>query len=215
MSKVTDRTDSKDRYHHGDLRAALLRAADALVAAHGANAVSLREVARKAGVSHGAPAHHFSNKPGLMLALARDGWERMIQSILDGIDADKPANGPALLESVGQSYIRFAVENPGRFEVMFRRDLYDLKDAGYLESGESSWAFLSDTIRQCVEEHFADEDDAEILAVIAWSMVHGLSTLWNSGRLKSRFKKSDIQSLNTSANRKLVEMMFPGRKGGG
>ena len=98
---------------------------------------------------------------------------------------------------------------------MFRRDLYDLKDAGYLESGESSWAFLSDTIRQCVEENFADEDDAEILAVIAWSMVHGLSTLWNSGRLKSRFKESDIQSLNISANRKLVAMMFPGRKGGG
>ncbi|WP_420430819.1 TetR/AcrR family transcriptional regulator [Hyphobacterium sp.] len=211
MAKMKEKPRGKDRYHHGDLRAALLKAADHLIATRGTGAVSLREVAREAGVSHGAPAHHFDNKSGLMIALARDGWERMIQAILDGIDRDKPANGPDLLECVGSAYVHFAVANPGRFEVMFRRDLYDLSDAGYLASGESSWVFLSDTIKQCIEENFAAPEDNEILSVIAWSMVHGLSTLWISGRLKSRFRDSDITALNKAANRKLTDLMFPKR----
>lgn len=211
MAEADTKAGNKSGYHHGDLRAALLKSADDLIAEQGTGKLSLREVARRAGVSHGAPAHHFTNKSGLMLALARDGWERMIQSILDGIEKDRPSNGPDLLDTVGRAYVAFAVANPGRFEVMFRRDLYDLSDADYLASGESSWAFLSDTIRQCVDENFAEPEDNEIYAVIAWSMVHGLSTLWNSGRLKSRFRDSDIGALNRAANNKLTDILFPTR----
>jgi len=198
----------KGQYHHGDLRSALLRATEQLVSEKGTGAVSLREVARIAGVSHGAPAHHFVNKTGLLLAFAQEGWDRMIAAISDGIDTHTPTNGPELLETVGQAYVDFAVENPGQFEVMFRRDLYDTKDTGYVGAGESAWVFLSDTIQQCIDEGFAESEDAEPFTVIAWSMVHGLAALWNSGRVKSRFERLEIARLNGEANRRLTDLMF-------
>ena len=198
----------KDRYHHGDLRSALLRATEQLVADQGTGAVSLREVARIAGVSHGAPAHHFTNKTGLMLAFAQDGWDRMIAAIGDGMAQEQPANGPELLETVGKAYVDFAVENPGQFEVMFRRDLYDPKEPTYVGAGESAWVFLSVSIQRCIDEGFAEAEDAESFTVIAWSMVHGLAALWNSGRIKSRFDRLEIARLNREANKRLVDLMF-------
>lgn len=199
------------RYHHGDLRTALLRATETLIAEHGTGAVSLREVARIAGVSHGAPAHHFGNKDGLMLAFAQEGWDRMIEAILNAVDADRPGDGPAFLVSVGKAYVRFAITNPGQFDVMFRRDLYDLKDTGYLGAGDSAWVFLEDTIQRCIDEGFAPRDAAQSFTIIAWSMVHGLAALWNSGRVRSRFEKLDPDVLNEQMNEALTTMMFPGR----
>lgn len=204
-------TKPEGRYHHGDLRSALLRATETLIAEQGAGAVSLREVARVAGVSHGAPAHHFGNKDGLMLAFAQEGWDRMIEAIGAAIEADKPADGPAFLVSVGKAYIRFATDNPGQFDVMFRRDLYDLKNEGYVGAGETAWTFLEDTIQRCVDEGFAPADAARTYTVIAWSMVHGLSALWNSGRVRSRFAALDLETLNSDVNEALTTMMFPGR----
>jgi len=208
VTGTEDLAKPKGRYHHGDLRNALLRATETLVADKGADAVSLREVARVAGVSHGAPAHHFNNKTGLMLAFAQEGWSRMIAAIGDGIGADSPDNGPELLETVGKAYVAFAMANPGQFDVMFRRDLYDTKDDGYVGAGESAWVFLSDTIQRCIDEGFADPEDAETYTVIAWSMVHGLAALWNSGRVKSRFDRLDAARLNAAANARLVDLMF-------
>jgi len=208
LSSVAEVAKPKGQYHHGDLRSALLQATEQLVSKKGTGAVSLREVARIAGVSHGAPAHHFTNKTGLMLAFAQDGWDQMVLALLGGIEADAPKNGPELLESVGNAYVDFAVENPGQFEVMFRRDLYDPNDTAYIGAGEGAWAFLNDTIKQCIDEGFADPEDAENYTVIAWSMVHGLAALWNSGRIKSRFDRLEIARLNRQANKCLTDLMF-------
>lgn len=206
-------TKPEGRYHHGDLRSALLRATETLIAEHGTGAVSLREVARIAGVSHGAPAHHFGNKDGLMLAFAQEGWDRMIEAIGAAIETDRPQDGPAFLVSVGKAYVRFAAGNPGQFDVMFRRDLYDLKDKGYLGAGDNAWVFLEDTIRRCIAEGHAPPEAAQTFTVIAWSMVHGLAHLWNSGRVRSRFEALDLEALNDSVNETLTTMMFPGRPG--
>lgn len=207
----TSLTKPEGQYHHGDLRTALLRATETLIAEHGTAGVSLREVARVAGVSHGAPAHHFRNKDGLMLAFAQEGWNRMIGAIGAALEADRPQDGPAFLVSTGKAYIRFATANPGQFEVMFRRDLYDLKDRGYLGAGENAWVFLEDTIKRCIAEGHAPPEAAQTYTVIAWSMVHGLSALWNSGRVRSRFEALDLETLNETINETLTTMMFPGR----
>src|SRR5947207_11340311 len=105
-------------YHHGDLRRALMAAAIEAIGEHGPAAVSLRDLARRANVSHAAPAHHFKDKAGLLTAIAVDGYDMLG----DALRADAGQAGPLL--DVGASYVRFALEHPAHFEVMFRPDLY-------------------------------------------------------------------------------------------
>jgi AcrR family transcriptional regulator len=105
-------------YHHGDLRRAILDAALRVIAPDGPAAVSLRELARQAQVSHAAPAHHFGGRPGLLTAIAIEGYELLGEALLS------PPT-PSFLET-GARYVRFALEHPAHFQVMFSPDLYDV-----------------------------------------------------------------------------------------
>jgi AcrR family transcriptional regulator len=109
-------------YHHGDLRRTLLAVAAEAVAATGPASLSLRDLARRAGVSHAAPAHHFGDKAGLLTALAAEGYEVLADAL-----ADARERTGSLLE-IGVAYVRFAVEHRAHFEVMFRPDLYRADD---------------------------------------------------------------------------------------
>ena len=110
---------SRDSYHHGDLKAVILAEAARLVAERGADGISLRELARAAGVSHAAPAHHFTDRRGLFTALAAEGW-RMLADELTGA---RPNFIDAAL-----AYVRFALEHPGHYAVMFDRSLVNPDD---------------------------------------------------------------------------------------
>ena len=105
-------------YHHGDLRPALLRAAVEAIGQAGPAAMSLREVARRAGVSHAAAAYHFGDKAGLLTAVATQGYRMLAEELRDARDADR-----GFLE-VGIAYVRFAVSHRAHFEVMYRPELY-------------------------------------------------------------------------------------------
>src|ERR1700709_1143394 len=107
---------ARETYHHGDLKSAILQRAAELVAERGADGISLRELARAAGVSHAAPAHHFVDRRGLFTALAAQGWRKLAVALADA----RPEFGDAAV-----AYVRCAVEHPGHYEVMFDRSLVD------------------------------------------------------------------------------------------
>src|SRR5215470_7800030 len=111
---------SRDTYHHGDLKATILAEAAVLVAERGADGLSLRELARAAGVSHAAPAHHFIDRRGLFTALAAQGWYLLADALKDA----RPDFIDAAL-----AYVRFALDHPGHYAVMFDHSLLDAQNA--------------------------------------------------------------------------------------
>ncbi len=111
---VTEQTSGSARpYHHGDLRRAILGAALDVITAEGPSAVSLRDLARRAGVSHAAPAHHFKDRVGLLTAIAAEGFGLLATALDDAED----------LRDAGVRYVRFAREHPAHFQVMFSPEL--------------------------------------------------------------------------------------------
>jgi AcrR family transcriptional regulator len=159
-------------YHHGDLRPALLRAAVEAIGQAGPAAMSLREVARRAGVSHAAAAYHFGDKAGLLTAVAAQGYRMLTGELREARDA-----GRGFLE-VGVAYVRFAVSHRAYFEVMYRPELYRPDDPEVRQARAAAAVFLYGT----------DHPDAGRLAAgaAAWSLVHGLATLWLNGNLPAQ-----------------------------
>src|SRR5579864_2690524 len=126
-------------YHHGDLRPALLRAAVEAIGQAGPAAMSLREVARRAGVSHAAAAYHFGDKAGLLTAVAAQGYRILTEELRSARDT-----GSGLLE-VGVAYVRFAVSHRAHFEVMYRPELYRRDDAEVREARAAAAVLLYGT----------------------------------------------------------------------
>ena len=153
-------------YHHGDLRRALLAAAIEVLDEQGPAALSLRDLARRAGVSHAAPAHHFGDRTGLLTAVAAEGYELLADELRGAADA-------GFLE-VGVAYVRFAVAHRAHFSVMFRPELLRTEDAALLAARAVTADLLygSGGDRRAVEA-----------GVAAWSIVHGFATLWLDGAL--------------------------------
>ncbi|MGK8509528.1 TetR/AcrR family transcriptional regulator [Nocardia asiatica] len=163
---------AKDSYHHGDLRAALLAAAAERIAAEGVDALSLRNLARHAGVSHAAPAHHFGDRAGLLTALATEGFELLAEHLV---------RAGADFREVAVAYIRFAREHPGHFDVMFRHTLLHAEDAALRAARERSGSALRSGVSVIQSGHSRDHQQATQLA--AWSLVHGFASLWREGAL--------------------------------
>src|ERR1700758_2274814 len=131
-------------YHHGDLRAAILAEAASLVAERGPDRVSLRELAREAGVSHAAPAHHFTDRRGLFTALAAQGFE-----LLGVARADAP---PGCLDTALAS-VRFACEHPGHYRVMFDKSLVDPSSPELAAAQAAAGAELSRGVASLSDQH--------------------------------------------------------------
>ncbi|MBW4717930.1 TetR/AcrR family transcriptional regulator [Saccharothrix obliqua] len=161
---MTDR-----RYHHGDLRRALLTAAVEAIGESGPGGLGLRDLARRVGVSHAAPVHHFRDKAGLLTALAAEGFELLARSLAETRD-----RGGDFIDQ-GVAYVEFAVSHKAHFEVMFRPDLHHADDPDLTAARERAGALLADGV--------TDEEDPRVAAVAAWSLVHGFATLWNTGAL--------------------------------
>ncbi|MGH3864405.1 TetR/AcrR family transcriptional regulator [Actinokineospora sp.] len=164
-------------YHHGDLRRAVLDAAAAAITEHGPASISLRDLARRAGVSHAAPGHHFGDKAGVLTALAAEGYDLLA----DALRAAQESTGQ--LVELGVAYVRFAVEHRAHFEVMFRPDLYRADDPAVVAARGRSGDLLVGGVGT-VDSGGAD---AEVAKVAAWSIVHGFATLWITGALPAGF----------------------------
>ena len=161
---------TSDSYHHGSLRQALLQAAVAAISEHGPTALSLRDLARRAGVSHGAAAHHFGDKAGLLTALAAEGYEMFAEALTETLE--RTGN----FVEVGVTYVRVAVEHRSHFEVMFRPDLYHADDPELLDVQRRTAAVLHDGLRTLSREQTGP--DTSVAAAAAWSIVHGFASLW-------------------------------------
>src|SRR3989440_857774 len=161
-------------YHHGDLRRTLLAAAVEAIAEHGPAAVSLRDLARRAEVSHAAPAHHFGDKAGLLTAVAVEGF-----TLLAGALRETGERSGSYLE-MGVAYVAFAVEHPAHFAVMFRPDLYHADDPAVRDAKAAARASLTGGLALLAGPR---DGDPAVAALAAWSMMHGLATLWLSGSI--------------------------------
>jgi len=164
----------KVSYHHGDLRATILAHAADLVAERGAHGISLRELARAAGVSHAAPAHHFGDRRGLFTALATEGFEILATELADA--------RPQFIDAA-KAYVRFALDHRGHFEVMFDKSLHDDADPQLLKAGAAAYAELGAGVGTLADAHARADPDGAALA--AWSMVHGFAQLWLNGAVDS------------------------------
>jgi len=169
-----------EQYHHGDLRAALLEAAEAMLVESGVERFTLRECARRAGVSHAAPAHHFGDTRGLLTEIAALGFERLSQRMNDYLarTGDNPARQ---LTAVGQAYIDFALDHRPQFQLMFRHDRLDATSPRLQSASQASFdALLAALTRVSSADEMATRAfEAKIL--LAWSAVHGFATLFLEG----------------------------------
>ncbi|MCG3172451.1 MAG: hypothetical protein GMKNLPBB_00603 [Myxococcota bacterium] len=175
--------DEKKPYHHGDLRAALIHAALELVQENGARGLTLREAARRAGVSHAAPYRHFDGKEALIAAVAEEGFRLMSRSMRDemSIAGSDPA---ARFNASGVGYLRFAVEHPGHFRLMFSSDVpMDDKYPSLAAAGADSFGVLVECIVNCQQAGVMRAGDVMEIALLCWSQVHGLATLYVEGQL--------------------------------
>lgn len=171
----------KRDYHHGDLRAALIDAGIALLDEDGWDKLSLRACAARAGVSHAAPAHHFGNRQGLITALAIAAFRRFTQALVDAQEA-AGSDSRDRLNAAGRAYVRFALDNPGLFKLMFGGadldnavpDVKDAQIAAYAELGAIARPFLPAP---------PDPDLDHGMRVSIWSTVHGYAHLALAGRL--------------------------------
>lgn len=159
-------------YHHGDLPAALIAAAAALIEEDGPEAFTLRACARRAGVSHAAPAHHFHDRAGLLSAYAATVFDDFREAML--AQQDSAGDDPFLrLKAIGRAYIGFARARPGAFRLMFRTELLDMQHPALREASDSSFGVLAMTVAALVP----DPARVQPLAVMTWSMVHGFASL--------------------------------------
>src|SRR5215212_8150840 len=160
-------------YHHGDLPRALTAAAVEPIGEVGPGALSLREVARRAGVSHAAPAHHFGDKAGLLSAVAAEGYDLLGAALAETWETTGD------FREVGVAYVRFALSHRAHFEVVFRPELYRADDPVVVAARDRSSTLLYGP----PAERTGDAASGVSAAVAAWSLVHGFATLWLNGNL--------------------------------
>lgn len=161
-------------YHHGDLPAALRSATAELVAERGPTGFSLREVARRAGVSHAAPAHHFGDSQGLITAVAAEGFSQLTGAFVDAVEG--LTDPVERLTKMGKAYVRHAVDNPGHFGVMCATDVVNSDDPAFAAASLGAYQALLDALGD-LRDAVNPALDVESAATMTWSAIHGLAVL--------------------------------------
>jgi AcrR family transcriptional regulator len=176
-------TEPRERYHHGDLQRALIAAAEAILTERGVEGFTLREAARRAGVSAAAPAHHFGSAAGLLTEVALLGFETLAGFLREGA-AEGGADPAARLRGQGVGYVRFARTHPARFLLMFRKDRLNWEDGRLRAAGQAAFTELEDAVRAYRGIAAGGALDRAALATVlaAWSVVHGFAHLALDGK---------------------------------
>lgn len=160
-------------YHHGALRAALLAAAESVLEDRGVEGFSLRETARRAGVSAAASAHHFGDASGLLTAVAAGAFRDLGDALeAAGAAADRPAR----IRAQGAAYVRFALAHRARFDLMWRAALLDRENAEYADAGRRAFRLLDEAVRGGGGGGAAAGVEAAS-SIACWSIVHGFARL--------------------------------------
>ena len=181
---MTVQSSTRPAYHHGDLRAALLLAAEHELGEAGIEGFSLRSVAKRAGVSHAAPAHHFHDVKGLLTALAAEGFRRFSAAQRAAM-AERAGDPASQLAASGVGYVRFAVTSPALFRLIFSSHRPDFEDRELAAETRQSYEMLVRHVKAIPGRE--DWEDKRLMRAISttWSIAHGLADLLASGRLKT------------------------------
>lgn len=184
-------------YHHGDLRAALLAAGEVELTERGVEGFSLRSVAKRAGVSHAAPAHHFGDVRGLLTALAAEGFRRF-QAAMDAQEAGTPDPSERAVRA-GLGYLDFALARPALFRLIFSSTRTDYRDGDLIAAGRAAF----DHLVRLIEDMGGDATDVAAL----WAMSHGIADLTIGHRLQM---VSDLDEAGrTALIRGLLQRVLP------
>jgi len=182
--KPAHKSDRDQPYHHGDLRDALLKAAKRVAERDGINGLTLRAVAREAGVSHAAPAHHFGDVTGLLSELAAVGFKKFSEQL--GAATCSETAPDAMAARKAGAYVAFARQNPCMFQLMFRGERLDHDRPALREASEAAFIKLASVVaarrhEDVAPDHLTLQQAADIARI--WSMVHGFAMLYLDGRL--------------------------------
>ena len=184
---------SSRAYHHGDLAAALESAAIDLLAEQSAAGLSLREVARRAGVSHNAPYHLFSDRQGLLKAVAARSLRDLLAAM---VEARAAASSPRQqLVAIGVAYVDFAIDHPGQFGTIFDPEICDPREPSPVTAPliAANDELLASVVRDVLPE--APEEQVRATAAGLWSVVHGLATLVATGHLPRETVRPSLDAI--------------------
>ena len=209
--KAGHKSDREQPYHHGDLHGALLKAAKRVAEREGLQGLTLRAVAREAGVSHAAPAHHFGDVTGLISELAAVGFNKFSAELRAAADAATSPEGAA--EGRAKAYVAFARNNPCLFQLMFRTERLDHSRPALRQAADQAFASLAKTVgarrhEEVSPQHLTLAQAADIARI--WSMVHGFAMLYLDGRLRDIL---DGLPAGTSEETLLAAMLAPEVRG--
>jgi AcrR family transcriptional regulator len=166
----------------GDLRGRVLHAAVELLNQDGLAALSVREVARRAGVSHQAPYHHFASREDILAAIAQQGFEMLERGIAEARSQARDARDA--FERAGRAYVEFALRHPAHFRLMFRPELVDVqRHPEAMSCGARAFAHVPALVRELVTQGLPAEPSEQAVVTMAWATVHGLACLLLDGPL--------------------------------
>jgi AcrR family transcriptional regulator len=193
----------RNTYHHGDLKRALTQAALGLVQEKGPKGFTLREVARRAGVSTAAPYRHFADKAELLAAAATQGFLQLHETLSKS--AAKSADPTRQALDMGRAYVRWAVTHPDYYQVMFGSEVDKTDKPVLLTAGARAFGDLLDVIVRCQDAGVLPARDPRQVAGPTWSLLHGIATLTIGNDFKQVGIREDPQKL---AERALKGLLF-------
>lgn len=186
-------------YHHGNLKESLLGAAVQLIAETGPAGFNLREVARRAGVSHNAPYRHFRDKDELLADVATEGFQELTAALNEGDDSG--LSPIARLKRAGYSYVSFALRRPEHFAAMFNPEA--------TKTNGATLAFLKGVIDDCQREAQLPDGATEYRALLAWSLMHGIAKLAVSKSLPFRSQDEVFQFSVSAIDASIASLQHP------
>ena len=215
IARPKGRRRTRKPYHHGSLRQALLDSALEIIEERGPSALSLREAASRAGVSHAAPKRHFATVADLYYAVAEDGYRALREHLLKRVAGQPEAAPLQALAILGVAYVEFATTNPGRFRAMFHSGMTDRTASHPLEDAAgSAFDVLVDAIERCQQAGDVRAGSPRELALSAWAIVHGLAVLGVDRQLANRgFSSDDPVMLAREVTQQLYLGLRPERGG--
>ncbi|MEW1723229.1 TetR/AcrR family transcriptional regulator [Streptomyces sp. NPDC093109] len=177
--------EARESYHHGSLREELMTACVALIEAEGIGAVSLRRVARQAGVSPRAPYHHFPDRSTLLAAICVQGYELLEPRLRQA--REQAPTGVRSLGEIIRAYVEFARNHPGHMHLMLRSELSEPnKNPEAYNAGAGALQVLTGAVEDCQREGSAPSGDPNALVGMVWALGVGIVSLWLDGPLEKR-----------------------------
>lgn len=199
-----------------ELRATILAASVALIEEEGLAKLSMREVARRAGVTHQAPYHYFADREAILGEIAEQGFRMLTERVERAVELTAGAPVPERIGTMGRAYVEFACAHPAHFRIMFRPELVNLDNCpGAKAEGATAFATVTRVIHEAVEAGLPPLPSEAALVATLWSTVHGLACLILDGPLAKKMpdakSEDQIEGVVAAMQRMLEASMRCGR----